>query len=147
VCIGASQVWGDPDQVEMDYGAALDALRAMLPRGGRAVYGDAIWTREPPRAAVDALGGSPDEFTTMPGLLDLVTAHGFRPFDVAEASLEEWDAFESGYARGYERWLMAHTPEHPDYEDVRDRADAHRAAWLGGYRGVLGLAYLCLVAC
>jgi cyclopropane fatty-acyl-phospholipid synthase-like methyltransferase len=147
ICVGSAQVWGDPDAVAMDYAAALKAIRAMLPRGGRAVFGDGIWTREPTEDATTALGGSPDEFTSLSRLVSLATAHGFRPFDVGVATLEEWDEFESGYARGYERWLLANTPEHPDYEAVRARADAHRAAWLDGYRGVLGLAYLCLVAC
>ena len=44
------------------------------------------------------------------------------------------------------RWLADHEPDHPDAAEVRDRAARQHASYLGGYRGVLGLAYLHLVA-
>ncbi len=139
VCIGARQVWGDHDD-------ALAALRAMVPAGSRVVYGDGIWSRPPSPAAAAALGAEPDEYGPLVDLVDTAVRHGFRPLSVAEASQEEWDAFESGYGAGYERWLLDNPPSHPHTGTVLQLADDHRRAYLGGYRGVLGFAYFGLVA-
>ena len=148
LCIGSSQVWGPPvdDAQPLDYAAALTALRALVPRGGRVVYGEGIWSRPPTPAAVAPLAGRDDEFVMLPALLEMVAAAGFMPVQVHEASVDEWDEFESGYAARYARWLADHGPEHPDADEVRARAARQRAAYFDGYRGVLGMAYLCLVA-
>jgi len=42
------------------------------------------------------------------------------------------------------RWLLAN-PGSPHADEIRARADAHRSAWLRGWRDVLGFAYLTLV--
>ncbi len=82
----------------------------------------------------------------MPRLLDLAEEAGFLPVQVHEANLDEWDEFESGYTARYARWLAEHGPDHPDADEVRERAARQRAAYFDGYRGILGMAYLCLVA-
>jgi len=148
LCIGSSQVWGPPveDAQPLDYAAALSALRALVPQGGRVVYGEGIWSRPPTAAAIAPLAGRDDEFAGLPALLELVAAAGFMPVQVHEASVDEWDVFESGYAARYAHWLTEHGPDHPDADDVRTRAGRQRAAYFDGYRGVLGMAYLCLVA-
>ena len=148
ICIGASQVWGAPVEAlqPLPYAAALAALRALLPSGGRLVYGDGIWTRPPTRAAVAPLAGRDDEFVTLGEVADLAVAAGFAPLAVHEASLDEWDVFESGYAAGYARWLAGHPVDHPDTGEVRALAERQRTAYFAGYRGVLGLGYLELLA-
>ncbi len=146
ICIGASQIWGNVDPGALDYAAALTALRAVVPQGGRLVYGEAIWTRPPTSAATAALGGVPSEFLSLAELVELAEAHGFRPFRIGEATIQEWDAFESGYSWGYQKWLMSHPPTHPEHADVQAQADEHRRRWLSGYRGILGMAYLNLIA-
>lgn len=148
ICVGASQIWGPPVEagLPLDYASALAALRALVPRGGRVVYGEGIWSRPPTAAAVAPLGGRLDELVCLGELVELAVLHGFAPVSVQEADRDEWDEFESGYAACFARWLAEHEPDHPDTADVRERAARHRAAYLGGYRGTLGLAYLCLVA-
>ncbi len=148
LCIGSSQVWGPPveDAQPLDYAAALAALRALVPRGGRVVYGEGIWSQPPTAAAVAPLGGRDDEFVRLSELLEMAAAAGFMPVQVHEASVDEWDVFESGYAARYAHWLADHGPEHPNAEDVRTRAARQRAAYFDGYRGILGMAYLCLLA-
>jgi cyclopropane fatty-acyl-phospholipid synthase-like methyltransferase len=147
-CIGASQIWG-PDVSEaqpIDYAAALTALRALLPRAGRLVYGEGIWSRPPTPAATAPLAGRDDEFVALGPLVEIAEAHGFALVAAHEASLDEWDAFESGFTAGYAHWLAAHEPDDPEAEEVRGLASRQHASYLGGYRGVLGLAYLELVA-
>jgi cyclopropane fatty-acyl-phospholipid synthase-like methyltransferase len=147
-CIGASQIWG-PDVAEaqpLDYAAALTALRALLPRGGRLVYGEGVWSQPPTPAATAPLSGRDDEYVALGALVEIAEAHGFAVVAAHEASLDEWDVFESGFTAGYAHWLAAHDPDDPEAEEVRAMAARQHAAYLGGYRGVLGLAYLQLVA-
>ena len=81
VCIGASQVWGAPveELQPLPYAAALAALRALVPRGGRLVYGDGIWSRPPTPAAVAPLAGRDDEFRTLGEVAELAVEAGFAP--------------------------------------------------------------------
>jgi hypothetical protein len=147
-CIGASQIWG-PDVAEaqpMDYRAALTALRGLVSRGGHLVYGEGIWSSPPTTAAVAPLAGRDDEYLAMGALVGLAESHGFAVMAAHEADLDEWDAFESGYTACYARWLAENGPEHPDADDVRALAARQHTAYFGGYRGILGLAYLHLVA-
>ncbi len=148
ICIGASQVWGAPveDAQPLPYAAALAALRGLVPRGGRVVYGDGIWSASPTPSAIAPLAGREDEFSTLGHVVDLAVAAGFAPMAAHQAGLDEWDVFESGYAAAYTRWLADHDPDDPDADEVRRLAERQRAAYFSGYRGVLGLGYLELVA-
>ena len=148
ICVGSSQVWGaDVSQGEpLDYVSALTALRARLRQGGRLVLGEAIWSRSPTPEATAMLSGRDDEFVTLPALGDLAEAHGFAVAGIGEAGQEEWDDFEAGYCARYATWLATHPTDHPDADEVRDRAAGQRNGYLRGYRGVLGMAYLQLVA-
>lgn len=147
ICIGASQIWAPPldDNQPMDYHGALSALRRQLPRGGRLVYGEGIWSRPPTPEAVAPLAGRVDEFVTLRELVDIAIETGFRPLLVNEATLDEWDEFESGFTAGYDQWLIDN-PDHPEADAISERAAGQRRAYFDGYRNVLGLAYLGLVA-
>lgn len=148
VCIGASQAWGPPgDNTQpLNYGAALAAIRSLVPRGASVVYGEGIWSRPPTAAAVAPLSGRLDELVSLAELIELAVAHGFLPVAVHEASIDEWDEFESGYSACYATWLAEHDTAHPDAAEVRARAARQRAAYYGGYRGTMGMAYLALRA-
>jgi SAM-dependent methyltransferase len=150
-CIGASQIWG-PGAAEaqpLDYASALTALRGLVRRGGRVVYGEGVWSTSPTPAATAPLSGRADEFVTMGDLVGLAEGHGFALMGAHEAGTDEWDAFESGYTARYARWLADHAADaadDPEADEVRRLAARQHAAYFGGYRGVLGLAYLVLVA-
>jgi cyclopropane fatty-acyl-phospholipid synthase-like methyltransferase len=147
-CIGASQIWGPPteDAQPLDYSAALTALRQLLPRGGRLVYGEGVWSAPPTPAATAPLAGRDDEYVPLATLVALAEANGFAVMAAHEADLDEWDTFESGFTAGYARWLAEHDADDPEAEEVRGLAARQHAAYFGGYRGILGLAYLQLVA-
>lgn len=148
ICIGASQVWMPPGEqsLPLDCAAALKALRQLLPTGAPLAYGDAIWSAPPTAAAIAPLGGRLDEYLFLPDLVDLAAASGFAVAQVHEATLDEWDEFESGYTARYAVWLAEHGSSHPDFGEVRERASRQRDAYFRGYRGVLGMAYLALLA-
>lgn len=148
ICVGASHIWGsvEGDSQPMDYTAALSALRALVPRGGRVLYGECVWSRPPTLEAIAPLGGRHDEYVPLAQLLEIAIGCGFAPILVQEASQDEWDEFESGYAARYARWLACHEPDHPYSAEVRERASRQRTNYFGGYRGVLGFVYLGLIA-
>ena len=148
ICIGAAHIWGPPvtDGLPLDYASALGAIRAMVPRGARVVFGEGVWSRPPTPAAAAPLSGRMDEFVGLGDLVDLAVAHDLVPVAVQEASLDEWDEFESGYSACYATWLAEHGPDHPDAGEVRARAARQRTGYFGGYRSVLGMAYLSLLA-
>ncbi|MGI8666956.1 MAG: SAM-dependent methyltransferase [Jatrophihabitans sp.] len=148
VCIGASQVWGPPveDNEPMDYASALAAIRAIVPRGARVVYGESVWSRPPTPESVAPLAGRLDELVSLTELVELAVTQGFMPVAVHEASSDEWDQFESGYGACYATWLAVHGADHPEAAEIYARAARQRAGYFSGYRGILGMAYLALLA-
>jgi SAM-dependent methyltransferase len=148
ICIGASQIWGAPveDSQPLDYASALTAIREKVSPGARVVYGEGAWSSPPTPEAVQPLSGRVDELVSLGELLELAAGHGFLPLAVHEANQDEWDEFESGYSACYAHWLAEHGLDHPHAGEVRARAAHQRAAYYGGYRGVMGMAYLALVA-
>lgn len=149
VCIGASHAWwtAEPSEPQsLDYLAALSGLRQLVEPGSPVVYGEGIWSSAPTEAAIKPLGGRLDEFVFLPELIELARDAGFVVMHVHEASLDEWDAFESGFTAGYADWLIENEADHPSYEAVQSRLSAQQEGYYRGYRGVLGFAYLCLRA-
>lgn len=139
LCVGASQALSDADCPTAE---ALRSLRRLVSDHGRVLLGEGIWDRRPTEAELAGMwpGASESDHHTLPALLDLAVASGFRPEWTETATLAEWDHFESGYQADQEVWLAAH----PDAIEVRDRLNRHRSQWMS-YRGVLGMAYLTLV--
>lgn len=148
VAIGASHVWGPATEENqpLAYAAALTGIRDRVRRGGRVLYGDGIWSRSPTPEAIAPLAGREDEYVSLAELVDLAVEHGFAPVAVHEATQSEWDAFETGFTARYATWLAGHEPDHADAVEVRERAKRQRDAYFRGYRGILGLAYLQLLA-
>jgi len=148
ICLGATHVWNEPGAPigPLDYGRALGAIRRIVSRGARVAYGDAIWSAQPTPAAIGALSGFADEHVTLSELAQIAVSAGFTALAVHEASQDEWDVFESGYSAPLGGWLAGHEPDHPDAGEVRAQARRRRDAYLGGYRGILGMGYLELLA-
>jgi cyclopropane fatty-acyl-phospholipid synthase-like methyltransferase len=139
LCLGASQA------LAPDLPAALAALRARVRPGGLVLLAEGFWQRPPAPAELAASwpGATATDHVDLATLVDLAVAAGFRPSWIETATREEWDDFESGYQSAAEDWLAAN-PAHPLAAQTRARLDAHRTAWLRGYRETLGLAYLTL---
>lgn len=148
IAVGATHVWAPPQSPgdSLHYGDALTRIRALLPRGGRAVFGEGIWSSTPTPSAIAALGGREDEMVSLGALAEIAARVGFAPMAVHEATMEEWDEFESGYSACYTRWLADHDAGHSDAAEVRARARSQRERYFDGYRAVLGLGYLELIA-
>ena len=81
------------------------------------------------------LAGRADEYVFLPALLDIARDCGFAAVQIHQATLDEWDSFESGYAARYARWLAAHPADHPDASTVRTKAHKIRPPGDGELRG------------
>ncbi|MFF2901061.1 SAM-dependent methyltransferase [Streptomyces sp. NPDC057966] len=145
LCLGASHALSD-EEPPRHTADALRALRRIVAPGGRVLLSEGFWQRSPTSAELAAMwpDARADEHHDLAGLVDVAVAAGFRPLWIETAGDDEWDDFESGYQSDAEEWLAAH-PDHPLAQETRERVDRHRASWLRGYRGVLGMAYLTLV--
>jgi hypothetical protein len=110
------------------------------------VYGEGVWSRPPTPQAAAPLSGRLDELISLAELAELAVAGGFMPVAVHEANIDEWDQFESGFSARYAAWLAEHGLRHPDAGDVQAAAARQRAGYFNGYRGILGMAYLALLA-
>lgn len=138
ICVGAAHV----------FGTGAEALRALAPLvnpGGRLLFGECFWQREPTEADLAGMwpGTTADEWRLLPDLVDDALAAGLRPLRVEAVEQREWDDFESQFLADKEMWLQAN-PGHPAAPAIREQADAHRDWWLRGHRGLLGFAYLTL---
>ncbi|WP_405685220.1 SAM-dependent methyltransferase [Streptomyces sp. NBC_00057] len=140
VSIGASHAWPGTTP------EALKALRAAVRPGGRVLFGEGFWEREPSAQALAGLGAEPGDFGSLLELIRQAEAVGLRPLQVTVADQREWDLFEANanIGRG-ERWALAN-PAHPLHGGVVAAVDDRRTGYYGGYRGTLGLAYLVLSA-
>ena len=81
---------------------------------------------------------------TLDALVQLTEEAGFDVLRVDQADLHEWDTFETGFRDRFTRWLATHGDDHPAAPGIRERREQQRTAYEDGYRGVLGMAYLCL---
>ena len=108
VAIGASHVWGPDaeDAQPLAYAAALSGIRDRVRLGGRVLYGDGVWSRSPTPEA-DGSARRSRRRVRLPRRAGRPRrrSNGFAPVAVHEASLEEWDAFESGFTARYATWL------------------------------------------
>ncbi|GAA1691032.1 class I SAM-dependent methyltransferase [Glycomyces endophyticus] len=138
ICIGAAHAFGTGPE-------AIAALYPLVKPGGRLVFGDGVWERVPTEAQLAAMwpGTGAGDFPLLPDLVDAAVEVGLRPLRVESIEQSEWDDFESEFLADKEVWLQQH-PGDPRAAEIRAAADAHRAWWLRGHRGVLGFAYLTL---
>lgn len=133
LCIGASHAW--PGVAE-----ALAALAALVPPGGRLLFGEGCWERPPTPAAAAVFG---DEVIALPEIVEQARAAGWRVLHLSTADQREWDDFEGTWRSGRQQWLLDH-PADSRAEEVRDTLDAQQREYVETYRGVLGFCYLVL---
>ena len=140
---GASHVWGGDPVVHT--ANALEAAGDLLEPGGRLLFGEGFWLREPTVEELEVMRDIPlARYRSIRDLVDLALSHGFRLRALSQASLEEWDDFESRHAQGWEDWLLEN-PDSPDAGEIRSRADRHREFRIRGTRETIGFAYLTLI--
>jgi cyclopropane fatty-acyl-phospholipid synthase-like methyltransferase len=134
--VGAAHAFGG-------LGPTLQAARRHLAPGGVVVLGECFWPTAPGARALEALGASTDDYTDLPGALELVDEHGWIPVHGHVSTQDEWDSYEWSWTGTLARWALEH-PEHPDAAQALAAANEHRRRWIDGYRGALGFVTLVL---
>jgi SAM-dependent methyltransferase len=134
LCVGATHALGGLD-------GTLAAARRLLRPGGRLLLGDGFWDA-PPSPAVQE--GWPADMPDLAGLVDRVQAAGWEPGYGHVSSLAEWDEYEFSWTGSLTAWALHEAPTEDERTGALAIAQEHRAAWLRGWRGVLGFATLVL---
>lgn len=135
LCVGSSHALGGTR-------AALAALAKVVPRGGRLLYGDGCWPGPPTAAALEIFG---DDVLALPDLVAAARDEGWRILHLSTADQREWDDFESTSRAGWCDWLLSNQDD-PRAPEIRGWLDTREDEYVRAYRGVLGFAYLVLVA-
>jgi SAM-dependent methyltransferase len=141
LCLGASHALSDAPAPAL-YAEALKTLRRLVKPGGRVLWSEGFWERRPTEAEVARAwpGATAEDHTDLHGLAELAADAGFRVGWLETANSDEWEEFESAYLADREEWLASNADD-----DLKHEVDAHRRAWLTGYRNLLGMAHLTLI--
>ena len=132
ICAGADHALGGAAE-------AWKTLASHLAPGGVLLMAQGFWTQEPTPAASQVLGSSPGDLPVgVPALVECATKQGLTPLQVVVSSEREWDDYEWSWTRSLEEHARANPDD--DADELRSAAAEHRAAYLNGYRGILGYA-------
>jgi SAM-dependent methyltransferase len=127
MCLGASFVWGD-------LAGTLPHLRRATGPGGHVVVGEPYWRRWPlPDGIAD------DGYVSLHDTVDRFHAASLVVVTLIDASLDDWDRYETLHWRALEEWLAANADD-PDADEIRRRHEANRDAYLRWQRDLLGWA-------
>ncbi len=121
--VGATHAFGG-------LGPTLSAVRGHVAPGGVLVLGESFWPATPGARVLEALGASADDYTDLPGVVELAGEHGWVPVHGHVSTQDEWDSYEWSWTGALARWALEH-PEHPDAPQAAVAADEHRTRWLG----------------
>jgi hypothetical protein len=121
----------------------LNAAREHLAEDGMLLLGDCFWEREPDAAVRAQQESGPQKYADLPTTVAQVVADGWTPVYGYVSTIAEWDEYEWCWTGTLARWALDN-PEHPGSDLALQTSAAHRAGWLGGYRGVLGFVVLLL---
>lgn len=130
LCIGSSHIWK----------GTAPLLRALSNRAKHLLLGEGYWAQSPTPEVVAMIGAG---LCTLAELADLCASSGLRPLHITTADQYEWDTFESDWRAGLEIWASCQN-DSSDARRARELSDVRRNEYLGGYRGILGFAYLML---
>jgi SAM-dependent methyltransferase len=130
LCVGSTHVFGT-------LADTLDALGRVVRRGGCVLVGEGYWKREPEPGYLKALGARAGDFVHHAGNLQQGTKRGWIPLFIAEASEQDWDAYEGAYADNVERHADSH-PQDPDRDAMLEKIRAWRETYRRWGRSTLG---------
>jgi cyclopropane fatty-acyl-phospholipid synthase-like methyltransferase len=122
VCLGARHIWNDIP-------SALQFLSNRISSGGKLLLGEGIYMNTPSPKIKEVFG----ELSTANDLQKIISECGFEVLNFENATIEEWDTFESSWRKGLE------TSQDPELQAF---ANHRKLEYENGYRGVLGFCYV-----
>jgi SAM-dependent methyltransferase len=129
-CLGATWIGGG-------LAGTLALLRPAVQPGGLVLVGEPFFHEEPPAEAIEAWGFGPDDYTSLVGTLDRISAAGFELAEMVLADQDAWDRYEAAHWPTILAWLAAN-PADPDWAAMRSVLDRDRDAYLRWGRRYLG---------
>lgn len=129
LCLGAAFVFGGPRET-------IEALRPAVRERGFVALGEAYW-RDPPPEDVELKPLW--DFVTLPETVALAESAGVRVVSLIDASLDDWDRYETLHWLALDEWLEAN-PDHPQADEFREQGRRYRNLYLSWERDRLGWA-------
>jgi SAM-dependent methyltransferase len=129
-CIGATWIGGG-------IGGTVALLRPAVRPGGLLLIGEPYWLSEPPAEAYTALHAKPDDFTSLAGTADRLTAAGVNLIKMVLADQDSWDRYVAAQWWTLDAWLRTH-PDDPLVPEVRAFLEDGRRSYLTYTRQYLG---------
>jgi SAM-dependent methyltransferase len=130
LCLGASFVWGGLD-------GTLAVLIPSVRRRGYVAVGEVYWRTWPLPATYEPAEGQ--NFRTLGDTVAMLDSGGIRPVALIDASLDDWDRYESLHWATLIEWLDEN-PGDPDAERFRRQGDKYRDRYLRWDRDLMGWA-------
>jgi SAM-dependent methyltransferase len=132
MCLGASFIWGGLP-------GTLAALAPAVQDAGWIAVGEPYWRTWPlpERAEPD----EDEDFLPLPDTMERFHEAGLEVVTLIDASLDDWDRYESLHWLAAEEWLAKHADE-PDAEEVQILTQRFRNRYLRWQRELLGWAII-----
>jgi precorrin-6B methylase 2 len=131
ICLGASFIW---EGLEGTIEALKPAVRSM----GLIVVGEPYWRIWP---LPEGHAWSDEGYLPLDATIERFRTAELEPVSVIDASLDDWDRYESRRWQAADRWLRSH-PDDPDAESIRSRSARDRDEYFRWRRDQLGWAII-----
>ena len=132
IAVGAAGILGD------HAGTVAALARMARPGGGLVLFGDGVWTGEPPADGLAAFGMERGELPEgLAGQQALGAAAALAPLWSELVTVEEWDDYESAYGSMVEPWAAAN-PEDRDRDAFIARTALMRKSYADWRRDSFG---------
>ncbi len=132
LCLGASFVWGG-------LRGTLEVLAPGVRGEGFVAVGEPYWRKRPLPEGIETDSGT--AFVTLSETVGRFETAGLQPVAVIEASLDDWDRYESLHWLNADEWLHQH-PDDPDAEEIRSLSRRYRERYFSWERDLLGWAVI-----
>lgn len=115
----------------------LELMKNALKPGGLLLVGDCYWISNPPPAATQAIGVSPDEFASLSGTLDWIERVGCELVEMVLADHDSWDRYVAAQWLTVQEWVVEHSDD-PDSDNLKAWTKQSQRAYLDYQRDYLG---------
>ena len=131
LCLGASFIWEG-------LAGTISALTPAVRPGGFVAVGEPYWRVWP---LPDAYDPPDDEYATLADTVGRFEEAGLTPVSLIDATLDDWDRYETLHWHAAEEWLTEH-PNDSDAHEIRVQVQRDREHYLRWQRELLGWAII-----
>jgi cyclopropane fatty-acyl-phospholipid synthase-like methyltransferase len=100
-------------------GGTLAVLAGLVAPGGKLLFGEGYWRREPDAEYLVALGAAREELKDYKATIEAAEDAGLELRRAVTSSVDDWDTYEDAWAANGERYAAAHEGE-PDVDELKE---------------------------